>query len=105
MEWEDARLATREVAERFFSQTERMLLDALAPERRIQAFFNAWTRKEAFVKALGLGLSFPLDAFDVSLSPDEPATLLAGPRGWTLRACEPVAGLHVALAIRRRDGP
>ena len=47
-----------------------------APEAGKKRFFDCWTRKEAFVKALGLGFAFPLNRFSVSLSPDQPELLL-----------------------------
>ncbi|HUZ12552.1 MAG TPA: 4'-phosphopantetheinyl transferase superfamily protein [Caulobacteraceae bacterium] len=104
IEWRRPRLATKEVAEQFFSKREVELLERVAPGQWLRAFFNCWTRKEAFVKALGLGVSYPLKAFDVSVAPGEPAALLRGPGGWSIRSFEPLAGLHVAIAARRHEG-
>jgi len=94
-----------EVAERFFSDHEVERVRAL-PESEIPiGFFNAWTRKEAFVKAVGTGLTLPLHTFDVSLAPDEPARLLdlRAPDwtevDWTLRALCPSDGYAAALAV------
>ena len=64
------------IAQRFFSAAEVAALEAHSPQTRTEAFYRCWTRKEAFVKAQGEGLGFPLDAFDVSLTADAPPALL-----------------------------
>jgi 4'-phosphopantetheinyl transferase len=64
------------IARRYFSPAERAQLYRVSPDRFAQAFFHCWTRKEAYVKALGGGLSVPLDGFQVSLLPQDPSRLL-----------------------------
>lgn len=95
------------IAARFFTANEAVALAALSSEDRVNGFFNAWTRKEAVVKALGAGLSIRLDSFEVSLRPREPPAILrsdipdADPKRWTLHQLEPAAGYVGALAVDR----
>ncbi len=103
-------LAEGHIAERFFSPREVTVLRGLPQAEQPAAFFRCWTRKEAFVKARGEGLSLPLHSFDVSLAPDEPAALLdvatdpAEAQRWTLRALTPtLPGYMAALAVEGRD--
>lgn len=70
-------LEHEKIARRFFSQRENDEFSTIPPEGKVIAFFNCWTRKEAYIKAHGLGLSLPLDSFDVSFSPNEPTLLRA----------------------------
>ena len=102
-------LEAEQIAERFFSQREIVALRALPPDLRKFAFFLCWTRKEAYIKARGEGLSMGLDQFDVSLIPGEPAALLRTEPdpdeafGWSLRNLTPGCGYAAALATKARD--
>jgi 4'-phosphopantetheinyl transferase len=99
-----------DIVERFFSRREREAYRALDSRDKPLGFFNCWTRKEAFIKALGDGLSCPLDRFDVSLTPGEPArimrvgTLAGGDCGWMLHSFMPGPGLVGALVVRQVAG-
>ena len=64
------------IATRFFSPSEVQALAAVSRERKKEAFFNCWTRKEAYLKAVGEGLAAPLNSFDVTLTPGEPPRML-----------------------------
>jgi 4'-phosphopantetheinyl transferase len=99
IEWQDPRVETMQIAEAFFSRRELESLRALPECQRTEGFFNCWTRKEAFVKARGGGLSLPLDAFDVSLRPGEAAAFLHGGAGWSMQAFRPRQGLHAAIVV------
>jgi 4'-phosphopantetheinyl transferase len=102
-------LEAEQIAERFFSRREIVTLRALPLHLRKCAFFLCWTRKEAYIKARGEGLSMPLDQFDVSLIPGEPATLLSTQPDtdealrWSLRNLTPASGYAAALAAAGRD--
>jgi 4'-phosphopantetheinyl transferase len=93
------------IAERFFSPAEQRVLRALPSSLRPQAFFDCWTRKEAYIKAHGEGLSLPLDQFSVSLAPGEPAGLLhtdgdpSEATRWSLRELAPGPDYAAALAV------
>ena len=97
-----------EIAARFFSPREVAALRALPAAVQTRAFFNCWTRKEAYIKAHGAGLSLPLDQFDVSLAPDEPAALLATrpepqeAARWSLQELTPAPGYVAAIAVEGR---
>jgi len=69
-------IETLDLADRFFSAAESATLRALPPADQVPAFFRCWTRKEAFVKAIGNGLAFPLDGFEVSLANADASQLL-----------------------------
>ncbi len=91
------------IAHRFFSPAEVEALFALPAEARRTAFFLCWSRKEAYIKALGTGLALPLDEFDVSLHPDQPAALLGARHDpealhrWRLWSLDPGPGYAGAL--------
>ena len=72
-----ADLPVFEIAEVSFSESELATLRSLPENLQTAGFYNCWTRKEAYIKARGEGLSFPLKQFDVSLTPGEPARLLS----------------------------
>jgi 4'-phosphopantetheinyl transferase len=93
------------LADRFFSRPETEALRGLPMGLRERAFFAAWVRKEAFLKARGEGLSAPLDSFSVSLDPRRPAELLECCGGeeersrWSLRDLPVGPGWVAALAV------
>ena len=90
---------TEGIAERFFSAGEVETLNTLAAEERPAAFFRCWTRKEAYIKAIGSGLSHPLDSFDVTLAPGEPAAISRVEELWSLFDLDVAPDYAGALAV------
>jgi len=97
------------IAERYFSPAEVAALQALPPEQHREAFFNCWTRKEAYIKAVGQGLSIPLDSFEVSREPGKPAALLVTrpdaqeARRWSMFALQLGPGYAGAVVVQGQD--
>ncbi len=105
LEWIKPLSDLEQIAASFFSRRENMVLQTLPRKQRSEAFFNCWTRKEAYLKATGDGLARPLEHFDVSLAPGKAARLLhveGDPQEsarWFLRALMPAPGYAAALAV------
>ena len=99
------------IASKYFSHSENQSIRELPQSLQKQAFFNCWTRKEAYLKGLGAGLHAPLQDFSVSVSPNEPAMLLnplpADNEGapWQLFAIEPPPDYAAAVAVQNFEKP
>ena len=100
----DARVDSLEIAERFFSPREAAALRGRSPSAQTRAFFHCWTRKEAYLKARGMGVTWPLDRVEVSVSPgraallnvcDDPAELSR----WSVQDLNPEPGYVGALVV------
>ena len=96
------------IVRRYFSAEECKEWMDLDAARRDEAFFRCWTRKEAYLKALGDGLALPLDSFRVSLRPEVPAALIhvagdpTAASKWSLWSLAPEEGYAGALAAPQR---
>jgi 4'-phosphopantetheinyl transferase len=101
--------ATTDVAERFFAPDEATVLAALPQPERVAGFFSCWTRKEAYIKARGMGLSLPLHSFSVAFGSREVPALLrvegdpSAPQRWTIMDLPTAEGYAAATAFEGRD--
>ena len=96
-----------ELADHFFSPTEREHLRALPRDGIVAGFFAAWCRKEAYLKASGTGISGGLDHFSMSLTPGEPARILHDDRDpgvhqrWFVTVLDVGTGYSAALVAEQ----
>jgi len=112
IEDEQAGIAEERIAKYFFARAEADHLESLPPEQRDRAFFECWTRKEAYLKGKGGGLSLPLDGFEVAFGPGRKAQLLSATedpddtRAWTLVDLTQYVpdGFVAALAVQAPNG-
>ena len=93
------------IAARFFAPGEHAAYSAQPLEARPLAFFRAWTRKEAYLKAIGSGITVPLDSFEVSVAPED-APALRRVRGqpeelarWSMREFRPEPDALASLVV------
>jgi 4'-phosphopantetheinyl transferase len=97
------------ISERFFSPREAEAIRSVPEHLQERAFFACWTRKEAYIKARGGGLSIPLDGVEVSVDPREPPALLGvrddpdGPLSWGMKELLPADGYIAALVAQGKD--
>ncbi len=100
VEYVNPHIPTLEIASHFFSP---------AAPRRTEAFFNCWTWKEAYVKAIGQGVTISLDSFEVSLLPNQPSLTRAVRHHqsevscWSFYRLRPLPGFVAAIAVEGRD--
>lgn len=100
-----------DIASRFFTPAEKDTIAAVPPHQRALSFFLCWTRKEAFSKALGDGLSFALDRYRVACRPGDPARILAidgstaAAAEWSVFDLEPAPGFVSAVVTRATPRP
>ena len=97
----------RQIVNRFFSGDERKFLNSLPPADFQKGFFACWSSKEAFLKGLGQGLSYPLDKFSITFSKGESVGFLqiyddtANACSWKILSLTPGQGYSGALAIEK----
>jgi 4'-phosphopantetheinyl transferase len=97
IEWIDPDLDWPPIADRLFAPADRDALGCLPEDHARRGFFDCWARKEAYVKALGQGLSYPLDAFDVSVDRD---AWMRAEVGWAIADVVPGSGYAGAVVAR-----
>jgi 4'-phosphopantetheinyl transferase len=97
IEWVEPNRRVMEIATHFFSEEETASLATLPPELAQQAFFGCWTRKEAYIKARGQGLSIPLRSFSVSFTESEQVVRDETGAAWGCYALEPGGGFAGAV--------
>jgi 4'-phosphopantetheinyl transferase len=101
----------QDIANRFFCTEEAAELTSLPPDQQEQAFFLCWTRKEAYIKAIGDGLSAPLDNFHVTMQPGQPARFIHvehdanAANDWKLYDLQLAPNYSAALAYRDAERP
>ena len=98
-----------DVAKNFFSSYEYKSFSLLQSNERTEGFYNCWTRKEAFIKAIGSGLSYSLKEFDVTLAPGSDSKIIkikndkAEGENWSLFSLDLISNYKAAVAVRMKE--
>lgn len=107
----DSSVRILKLATRFFSTREASELNSLPTGDQLAGFYRGWTCKEAYLKATGFGLSFPLNKFSVSLNPHQPARLIEvidqpdELARWQLLALDPISNFSAAVLFEANEPP
>jgi 4'-phosphopantetheinyl transferase len=109
IEFVNEKLDVLSTAQSVFSENEISALKALPPNLRTRGFFRGWTRKEAYIKALGKGFSYPLEQFKVSVLTDEPDICFRTYdhqkiRDWSLMSFDSQQDYMAAVAVEGKIG-
>ncbi len=96
-----------EIAERFFSKNEVQALKTALQSNQKELFFRVWSRKEAYIKGIGKGLSIPLGSFDVSLTKEakilKAETKASDKNQWNIKSLNPKKGYSAAVTCALPD--
>ncbi len=100
LEWIHRKVDYLELASKFFSPDETKALQSVSNRALAGSFYRCWTRKEAYVKARGEGLSLPLDSFSVSILDEQQVELRSSEPGWSLQNLNLSSDFAAALAVQ-----
>lgn len=110
LEQMDSSVRILKLADRFFSPGEAAELRGLPECDQLAGFYRGWTSKEAYLKATGHGLSFPLNKFSVALNPHQPPRLIEVVdqpdelTRWALQGLDPTPGFAAAVMFEAAPG-
>ncbi len=106
IEWHDRHASLRDLVPQVMGVREAALLQALPDDEFRRRFFEFWTRKESIVKAIGVGISYPLTEIDIPLLPASGPVRIATdpPSAWMLHTSEPDDGYTLSVALAGLDG-
>jgi 4'-phosphopantetheinyl transferase len=106
IEWHDRNASLRDLVPQVMGAREAALLQALPDAEFRRRFFEFWTRKESIVKALGVGISYPLTELDIPMLPAHGPVRIATdpPSAWILHTSEPDDGYTLSVALAGSDG-
>jgi 4'-phosphopantetheinyl transferase len=108
VEWREEMQDALEIAARFFTPVECRAIRAAGQDLQTQTFLRYWTCKEAFIKAVGEGISYPLDQFEIEFEQDRPKIRFLDkrkntPGTWTIEVFTPAGGYNAALAVEGKN--
>lgn len=109
VEWMEPDRSCDKIVERFYTEAEKQAYRQVSAAEKREVFFQSWTRKEAYIKAIGDGLSRPLNSFELSMAPGDGPCVLRDNQDpdaatrWTIRDLKPATGYAGAMVVAGMD--